>query len=208
MPNRFNKLSDSLLLEGLPPGHRVAVAAAALERMSAGYAVWSIEEGRPSVGSILDGVWAYVAMGKGLPNTTEVESLYPSPDAPVTLESPYAESFLEALQLLALFDSTQETMRLVEVREAAYNMSDNAAGDVLVRYSDPQFNHRLTPEIDQLMANHPWVTRELEAQSVDIKEAQRESDFSQLIARLRTRALAHPVVSVGELDEIRRFQAG
>ena len=126
----------------------------------------------------------------------------------MTLESPYAESFLEALQLPALFDSTRETMRLVEVRQAAYDMSDNAAGDVLVRYSDPQFNYRLTPEIDQLMANHPWVTRELEAQSVDMKEAQRESDLSQLIARLRTRAQAHPVVSVGELDEIRRFQSG
>ncbi|WP_079521305.1 MULTISPECIES: DUF416 family protein [Rhodanobacteraceae] len=208
MPNRFDKLNDLRLLEDLPLCSRVAVAAAALERMSTGYAIWSPEVEHTPVGRILDDVWAYVAAGKDLPDAATMEGFYPSQEAAVTLESPYAESFIEALQLLALFASTQDVMRLVEVRQAAYNMADNAAGDVLVRYNDPQFNYRLTSETEQLMSNHPWVDRELEAQDADVLAAKRTPDFDRLVDQLRARARAHPVVSMSDFDKIRAFQAG
>ncbi|MDY1547661.1 hypothetical protein [Luteibacter sahnii] len=208
MTNRFNKENHLHLLEDLAPSSRVAVAAAALERMSVGYAIWAQEKRCSPVESILDDVWAYASLEGSLPDAKFIESLYPDPGAPATLESPYAESFVEALQLLGLFASTQETMRLVEVLQAAYNMSDNAAGDVLVRYNDPQFDHRLTSDMDRLMSTHPWVDRELAAQRMDIAEAQLSSDLRSLIGHLRTRARAHPVVSASELDEIRTFQAG
>lgn len=209
MPNRFDKHHDLMILDGLRPERRVAAAAAALERMSVGYRLWaSSADGHDHADQILEDIWGFVAHGRHLPEMADVERLYPSPDEPVTLESPYAESFLEALQLFTDFAVTREPMRLIEVRQAAYNMAYDAAGDASIRYSAPGYDGRLTIEMERAISFHPWVSRELDNQAADVQDARTDMTLGELIDVLRARAVAVPVILESELEEIRSFQTG
>ncbi|MEZ2419270.1 hypothetical protein [Luteibacter sp. RCC_6_2] len=209
MANRFDKQHDLMILDGLRPERRVAVAAAALERMSIGYRLWALRaDGRDSADRILQNIWGFVSHGSHLPEMADVERLYPSPDESVTFELPYAESFLEALQLFTDFAATREPMRLIEVRQGAYNMAYDAAGDATIQYSAPGYNGQLTLELEQAISFHPWVSRELDSQTADVQDARTAINLDALIDVLRARAIAVPVVSESELEEIRSFQAG
>lgn len=209
MTNRFDQQSDALALEQLDADRRIALGAAALARMRPGYAIWAPRRGdRASIEDIMSGVWGFVINRSPLPSMEAVERLYPSPDEAVTLESPFAESFIEALQLFTDFAATKKINRLVEIRQAAYNMAFDAAGDASLKYSDPGYDGRMTPDRERRIELHPWVSRELEAQAKDVEEARRPSTLQDLVDGLRRRAEDAPVITAKELDDIGKFQAG
>ncbi|MET4676268.1 MULTISPECIES: hypothetical protein [unclassified Luteibacter] len=206
MNNRFDRRLDQSALERLGPGRAAAVAAAALDRMSVGYGLWAPPHGHTPVNTILDSVWHFVIEGSGLPVREVIERLYPSPDVPPITESPYAESFLESFELLVEFSKTREIRRLVEIREAAYNMADRAAGQVLFSHLEVAGFYKLTAEMDRMISHHPWVDRELSSQEADVLEADRLADFHALIKCLRERARSTPVISSKQLHEIKFLQ--
>lgn len=128
-----------------------------------GYAIWAPQAGgRASIENLLRCVWEFVVEAKPPPPMDEIEELYPSTDGPVTLESPYAESFLEALQLFVDFARSRDDRRLAEIQQAAYNMAFDAAGDATLQYNAPDYDGRMTPEREERVSFHPWVSREHE----------------------------------------------
>ena len=208
MSARFDKERDKANLARLDRTRQIAVAAAALDRMRVGYAIWApTAGGRASIEDLLRYVWEFVVDSKPPPPMQEVERLYPSTDGPATLESPYAESFLEAFQLFADFALSNHDGRLVEIRQAAYNMAFDAAGDATLKYNAPGYDGLINPEREQRILAHPWVSRELDNQSLDVRDAAMDGEVSHVTARLRERADATPVVSYSELEAIRAFQA-
>lgn len=193
MSNRFDRKHDLNVLDGLTDERRIAVAVAALDRMIVPYLLWSKERGLAEAGDKLrENLWSYAATGEPASDEQSVEQLYPGPGDVVTLESAYAESFLEALQLLALFAETGDQMRLVEIREAAYSMADAAASDMLVRGGA---GVQWTPEVESAVSFHPWVLRELQVQDADVMAASGADMLDTLVDELRATSKAKPVVS-------------
>ncbi|SDG16192.1 MULTISPECIES: hypothetical protein [Rhodanobacteraceae] len=208
MSMRYDKEHDSTTLARLARKKRIAVAAAALDRMRVGYSIWAPQAGgRPPIEDVLSGVWKFVLDAHPLPPMDVTERLYPSPIDAVTLESPYAESFIEALQLFTDFASSDDDKRLVEIRQAAYNMAFDAAGDATLHYNAPDYDGRMTLEREQRVMFHAWVSRELESQSLDVQDAVAISPITDLVNRLRKRAVATPVISSDDFEAIRVFQA-
>jgi len=206
MANRFDRKHDLKVLGGLTDERRIAVAVAALDRMIVPYLLWPKERGSAEAGDKLrEDLWSYAATGEPVPDEQSVEQLYPGPGDSVTLESAYAESFLEALQLLALFAETGDPMRLVEIREAAYSMADAAASDMLVRAGA---GVRWTPEVESAVSFHPWVSRELQAQDADVVAASGADRLDALVDGLRATSKAKPVVSEEEFGMMRSYQSG